>query len=123
MNLSTMVYRYRTILPALHILRRTYGFSRYGRNSLYDESYLPNPVFSTMDDPMIEHVLARHNPRAQFPGTQAASDIFETGNDFIHCWALLGIILNHIVHERFHKLKPISAFGSIDKRITLNIVK
>jgi hypothetical protein len=73
-----------------------------------------------MDNPVIEHILARNNSRAQFPGTQAALDSLKTRNDFIHGWPLLGIILNHIVHERLHELKAISTFGAIDQRITLN---
>ena len=72
-----------------------------------------------MDDPMIEHVLARYYSRAQFPGTQAASDSFKTRNDFIHSWALFGIILNHVIHEGFHELKPMSAFGAMNERIAL----
>jgi hypothetical protein len=74
-----------------------------------------------MNDPVVEHIFARYNPRAQFPGTQAALNSRKTRNDFIHSWPLLGIILNHIVDKGLHELKAISAFGTIfiDERITL----
>jgi hypothetical protein len=73
-----------------------------------------------MHNPVMEHIFARYNPRAQFPGTQASLDSFKTRNDLIHGWTLFGIILDHIVHERLHELKAISPFGAIDERITLN---
>jgi hypothetical protein len=115
-NLGTGIIAQNYIAVLLRHLSRC---PRYGRNSFGNVSDPPNPVPHTMYNPMDDTVLARYNPRAQFPGTQGALYICKTSYDLVHGRALFGVFLNHIVHERLHELKTISAFAFMDERITL----